>query len=159
MNPLWAVAAIPLLALVALVTGGALVGIEKQRIRRVARKLAFERSGDTGESFTQEMLRSGVPADVSGALYSEMNRALEQYEIYAFPARADDALSAVYGIRLPGERNDFMDTDLRDIAHGVARRSGRWVMAVGNELDNQLVKLMSVRDLGRWISSLPRVSS
>lgn len=154
MNPLWTIGGIMTLFVAMLLIGSAVLGAEKRYIRRTGRRLAEERAGDTSDSFAEEMERSGVSRDVSLALYAEMGRALEGYGIHAFPARPDDHLRGVYGIGLPDEDNELMDTDLREIARGAAKRSGRRVTLEGDELDKQLMTLSTVRDLGKWLSSL-----
>jgi hypothetical protein len=156
MSPIWLVVVIPVLLLLVLVGGGALAGTENRTIARTARRLATERAGDTSDAFADAMARSGVPRDVSLPLYAEMARVLEVVGIYRFPARADDELRTVYGIRLFDAREEFMDTDLRDIAKGAAKRSGRRVTAEGLELGAQLAAVRTVRDLGRWLASLPQ---
>lgn len=155
----WLLVIFPIFVVLLLVVLGALMGRAERQLIRAARRLAEERFGDTTDSFIDEMLRVGVAADVNRALYAEMSRSLEVHGIYRFPARADDELSAVYGIVLPEKHNDFADTDLRDIVNGIAGRSGRSVMAAGDERDKQLAELRTVRDLGRWVSALTRSDS
>jgi hypothetical protein len=159
LNPLWILAGVPALFVLVVVVSSALLAGEKRRIGRVGRRLAAERASDTSDSFADELQRSGIPRDVSLPLYAEMGRVLEVYGLYSFPARADDGLRTVYDLWLPDERNDLADADLRDIANGAAKRSGRCVSVVGKELDTQLAPLRTVRDLGLWVSSLPKSAS
>ena len=159
MNPLWLIVGGPVLLVCGVVLGAVLVGMEKRAMVRTARRLVAERAGDTRDSFADEMARLGVPRDVSVPLYAELARVHWGLGIHAFPGRADDDLRAVYGIALPDADNDFMDTDLRDVASGAAEHGGRQVTAAGRDLDAQLATLRTVRDLGRWLASLPASSA
>ncbi len=157
MNPFWAIACI-LLLLITIVAGtGAFLGFAKRAIPRNARRIALERRDDSAHGFADAMRGAGVSPEVSSPLYSDLSWTFELYGIYSFPPRPDDDLRAIYGFGLPDEYNEFMDLDLRDVANRVARRCGRRPNARAADLDRQLSQLATVRDLGRWTESLPRV--